>query len=365
MIYDYLVVGAGLYGATFAREMLDSGKKVLIIDKRNHSAGNCYTEQKHGIHVHKFGPHQAKAKSKKAWDFFNRFAEFNHYRAHIKASYDNKLYSMPPNMNLFNQLWGVVTPSEAEKILEETRIPCRNPQNLRDFVLDAVGTEVYEKFYYGYSKKQWGKCPSLIPVTVGKRLPIRLVYNDRYFDCEYEGIPIGGYTKMIENMFDGADLELNVDYTENRQDLNKRAKKVLYTGKIDEFFDYCYGDLEYRSLRFEEQVLKGDYQGNSIINYTKEDVPYTRIVEHKHFEFKKTDVTIITKEFPANCSRKDVPYYPVKDAENLGLFKKYKEKTRDLPNMLFGGRLADFSYYDMDMTVLAAMTIAKRELNGN
>lgn len=361
-MYDYLIVGCGLWGATFARKMLEAGKTVLMLDKRSHIAGNCYSEEQHGIQVHKYGPHQFHTKSKKIWDFVNQFSEFNHYRAHIKAKYDGRIYSMPPNMMLYHQLWDVLTPKEARAMIETQRVPCENPQNFKEYVLDAVGQEIYDKFFYGYTLKQWGRDPAEIKRYVAKRLPISFTWTDRWFTDQYEGIPIGGYTKMIGNMLDGATVELNVDFMENYRELCRRAHKIVYTGKIDEFFKYRFGELEYRTLRFEEEVHDGDYQGNAIINYTSAKVPYTRIVEHKHFEFKDTPKTVITKEYSMAADRKDVPYYPVENDETRALLKRYQDLAKE-KGILGGGRLFEYRYYDMDMTVASALTAAEKELS--
>jgi UDP-galactopyranose mutase len=365
-MYDYLIVGCGLWGATFARQMLDAGKTVLMVDKRGHIAGNCYTEKwgpKGDIHVHKYGPHQFHTRSKKIWDYVNRFAEFNHYRAHIKARFGEKLYSMPPNMMLYHQLWGVTTPAEAREVIDCQRVPCDSPQNVRDYILDALGWKIYEMFYEGYSTKQWGRDPSEIPKSVGRRLPISFTWTDRWFTDEHEGIPKLGYTHMIENMIDGADVELNVDFMDNHRDLCRRAHRTVYTGKIDEFFNYRFGELEYRSLRFEEEVHDGDFQGNSIINYTSKDVPWTRIVEHKHFTFAQSDKTIITREFPQACSRNDVPYYPVENDETRALLKRYQDLAKE-ERVVIGGRLGSFRYFDMDQTIGEALATADREIKG-
>jgi UDP-galactopyranose mutase len=362
-MFDYLIVGCGLFGATFARRALDVGKSVLILDKRRHIGGNCYTEEQHGIQVHKYGPHQFHTQSKAVWDFVNRFAKFNHHRLHTRANRDGRIYSMPPSMILFQQLWGVTTPAEARAKIESVRIPCEKPRNFKEFILDALGPQIYEMFYEGYSRKQWGRDPSEIPMFVARRLPIRFTWNDRYFEDPYEGIPIGGYTRMIENMIDGACVELNTDFGDlPKGDLHMIASKTVYTGKIDALFDYCYGDLEYRSLRFEEEVHCGDFQGNAVMNFTSADIPYTRIVEHKHFEFNHSETTVITKEYPAACGRNDVPFYPVETVENRERFAKYKQDLARLPNIIGGGRLFEYRYYNMDQCIASAMTLAKNEL---
>jgi UDP-galactopyranose mutase len=364
MKFDYLIVGCGLFGATFARKALEAGQSVLMIDKRRHIAGNCYTEEKLGIQVHKYGPHQFHTRSRMIWDFVNRFAEFNHYRAHIKANYQGRIYSMPPNMNMFHQLWGVTTPAEARARIEEVRVPCESPRNVKEFILDAVGPQIYEMFYEGYSRKQWGRDPSEIPMFVAKRLPIRFTWIDRWFEDAYEGIPIGGYTRMIENMLDGATVRLNTDFNALKPDLETIARKTLYTGKIDELLEYRYGDLEYRTLRFEEEEHAGDYQGNAIINHTSADVPFTRVVEHQHFEFKQLERTIITREYSLNGGRSDIPYYPVETAENRERYNRYKQDLASLPHIIGGGRLFEYRYYDMDQCIGSALTLAKKEFGG-
>lgn len=366
--YDYVIVGAGLYGATFQRIVGESGKKVLMIDRRDHIAGNCYSEEVSGIQVHKYGPHQFHTRSRRIWDFVNQFAEFNHYRAHIKANLDNKLYSIPPNMMMFHQLWGVNSPQEARNVIDSTRIPCERPENLRDYILDAVGEEVYEKFYRGYSLKQWGVDPSEIPVSVGRRLPIRFTWNDRWFEDEYEGIPKEGYTKMVENMIcDTTEVQLGVDFFSERKSLERMAGKIVYTGKIDELMGYRYGHLEYRSLRFEEEIVEGDFQGNAIINYTSPDVPYTRITEHKHFAFKESPISVITREYPVDykpCGGM-TPYYPIENRKNRCLHEKYEAEVREeLPNYIGGGRLFKYKYINMDQCIGMAIAAAGRELTG-
>lgn len=362
MVYDYLIVGTGLFGAVFARKALEADKTVLMIDKRSHFGGNCYDDRVQGINVHRYGPHQFHTRNKKVWHFVNQFADFNHYRAHIKANYQDKIYSMPPNMMLYHQLWGVITPAEAKCKIEESRIPCEKPKNLKEMVQDAVGSEIYEKFYYGYSLKQWGVDPESIPVSVGKRLPIRWTWTDRWFEDEYEGIPKDGYSNMIANMIDGAKIILDVDYLLDRDVWDRSAKKVLYTGEIDRYFNYCYGPLEYRSLTFQHEILKGDFQGNSIINYTSADVPWTRITEHKHFEFLKSDYTVITKEFSKKYepNTEDIPYYPVDNARNREIYQRYFEDWKPF-GKLGGGRLFNYKYYDMDQVIASAISLSSEE----
>jgi UDP-galactopyranose mutase len=366
-MYDFLLVGCGIFNATFARCAMDLGKRVLMVDRRDHIGGNCYDSSIEGINVHKYGPHQFHTKSAAVWRFVNRFAEFNHYRAHIKASYRGRIYSMPPNMMLYHQLWGVMTPEEAQAKIEESRIPSPFPKNLKEMVCDAVGEEIYRSFYFGYSKKMWGVDPGEIPVSVGKRLPIRFTWIDRWFDDEFEGIPKGGYTKMIGNMIDGATVELSADYLKDKAILDKLAHKVVFTGQIDEYFNFKFGDLGYRSLRFEQEIQDGDFQGNAIINYTDEAVPFTRITEHKHFEFVKSNKTVLTREYPQAYARDagTVPYYPIDNETNRAVYQKYLEEWNKLPNVLGGGRLHSFKYYDMDQVIASALALARRELGWN
>lgn len=362
-MFDYLIVGCGLFGVSFARTVTDAGKSCLIVDKRDHIAGNCHTKSLEGIRVHAYGPHQFHTKSKRIWDFVNRFAEFNHYRAHIKANHGGKMYSMPPNMRLFNRLWGVTTPDEAKKKIESVRVPFAHPANFKEWVLDQVGEDIYEKFYKGYTTKQWGRDPSEIPVSTARRLPIRFTWNDRWFDDQYEGIPIGGYTAMVERMLLDIPFQLEVDYFEHKRELDRVAKKIVYTGKVDELFDYRFGELGYRSIRFEEEVHDTeDLQGNSIINYTDASVPYTRIVEHKHFEFLRSDKTVITKEYPEDYSRGKIPYYPIGDAANREMYRKYWEELARHPHLICGGRLGEYKYYNMDQVIASAIKKAETEI---
>jgi len=352
---DYLVVGAGFFGSTFARIMTDKGKKCLVIDKREHIGGNCYTEKKFDIDVHKYGPHIFHTNNEDVWNFVNQFSDFNRYTHTCKANYKHKLYSVPINLNTLNQLWGVVSPQMAKELIEEKRLNTSDPSNLEDWILSQVGEEIYRLLIKGYTEKQWGRPPRELPASIIKRLPIRFTYNDNYFDDLYQGIPIDGYTYLFENMLDGIDLELGVDYISNRNYYDKIAKKVVYTGPIDEFFSNMYGSLEWRSLRFEQRVFNVDnYQGTSIVNYTHRDIPYTRIVEHKHFTNIKCGVTVISKEYPQEYKKGREKYYPILNKKNLELYAKYKEKI-DKNKYIFGGRLAEYRYYDMHQVIGSAL----------
>lgn len=362
--YDYLVVGAGLFGSIFAREATDRGKRVLVIDRRNHIAGNVYTRDMGGIHVHEYGPHIFHTSQEYIWNYVTRFAAFNNFTLRTKASYGGRLYSLPINLYTMHQIWpDVITPADAiAKLASEVR-PNPNPANLEEHMLAQVGPTLYEMFVKGYTEKQWGRSATQLPASIIKRLPVRLTMNDRYFhdSHRWEGIPIGGYTKLVENMLVGIEVKLGIDYLKDRVQLNELAHKVVYSGPIDAFFDYAEGHLEYRSLRFETEERAGDYQGNAIINYTESSVPYTRIVEHKHFEFKDTEHTVITREFPAAYTGSNEPYYPVNDAINNAIFDRYRERTASVTNVIFGGRLASYRYYDMDMTVGNALTQVEKE----
>ena len=366
--YDFLVVGAGLFGAVFAREAADRGKRVLVIDKRPHIAGNCHTEIVEGIPVHKYGPHIFHTSQSYIWDYVRRFADFNHFSLRTRANYQGRLYSLPINLATIHQVWpDILTPSQAEAKIASETAPYANitPANLEEHVLRQVGPTLYEMFIRGYTTKQWGRDPKELPASIIKRLPVRLTMNDRYFhdSHRYEGIPIGGYTAMIERMLSGIEVRLNEDYLSDRAAWDGLAKKTIYTGPLDALYDYCYGQLEYRSLRFEEEVRAGDYQGNAIINYTEESVPFTRIVEHKHFEFLDNDLTVITREYPETFVKGSEPFYPVNDHANNALHIRYRELAESEPQLIIGGRLASFRYYDMDATIAASLSLAKAELN--
>ena len=362
-MYDYLVVGAGLYGSVFAHEAKKNGKSVLVIDKRNNIAGNIYTEKVEGINFHKYGAHIFHTNNKKVWDYVNNFAEFNRFTNSPVANYKGELYSLPFNMYTFNKMWGVVTPDEAKRKIEDQRKEIKGePKNLEEQAISLVGRDIYEKLIKGYTQKQWGRPCTELPSFIIKRLPVRLTFDNNYFNALYQGIPIGGYTKMVENMLDGIEVRLGVDYLKNREELDKMAKKVVYTGPIDAFFDYKLGTLEYRSVRFENEVLDiPNYQGNAAVNYTDADTPWTRIIEHKWFEFGKDEngndlpKTIISKEYSSEWKPGDEPYYPVNDDKNSELYLKYKEIAELESNIIFGGRLGEYKYYDMDAVINAAL----------
>ena len=363
-MYDYLIVGSGLFGAIFARQMTDVGAKCLVIDKRNHIGGNCYTSNINGINVHEYGPHIFHTSNKEVWDYMNRWAAFNHFTYRPKVSYKNKLYSFPINLFTLYQIWGVQTPAEAESKLKEVRINIKSPSNLEEWILSQVGEELYHTFIYGYTKKQWGKSPNELPASIIKRLPIRLTMDDNYFDDCYQGIPIGGYTAIFEKLLKDIPVEVGIDYLTNREYLDKKATKIVYTGAIDEFFEYEYGMLEWRSLRFEHEILNiKDNQGNAVINHTEEHVPYTRTIEHKHFEYGKQSTTIITKEYPQQWNKDKEKFYPINDKINNDLCLKYKEKINN--RFIFGGRLADYKYYDMHQVVGSALVRSRLESNNN
>jgi len=361
--YDYLVVGGGMFGAVFARRAAECGRRVQIVDKREHVAGNCYSEQIAGVEVHRYGPHIFHTDNARVWNFVNRFAEFNNYTHHVRARRGDAIYSFPINLMTLAQVWGVTTPAEAERKLAEVRVPCESPRSLRDWILAQVGEELYELFVRGYTAKQWGRDPVDLPPSIIRRLPIRMTYDDRYFSDRYQGVPIGGYTRMFESMLDhaGIDVVLGVDYFEHAAELEAVSEQVVYTGKIDEYFDYRFGELEYRSLRFENEVLAGDFQGTAIVNYTDGAVPYTRITEHKHFAYQSSPNTVITREYPAAYHRGATPYYPIRDAANTALFERYRAEAAKI-GLLLGGRLATYQYYDMHQVVAQALTLADKEL---
>lgn len=359
--YDYLIIGSGLFGSVFAREMTDKGARCLIIDKRNHIGGNCYTEDKDGIFVHKYGPHIFHTNSDKIWNYMNKWTSFNNFTYRPKVKYQDKLYSFPINLFTLYQLWGVVTPAEARDRIGREKINIQNPSNLEEWILSQVGKEIYEKFIYGYTKKQWNKSPKDLPASIIKRLPIRLVFDDNYFDDKYQGIPVEGYTPIFNKLLKDIPIETEVDYFVDRQKWDSIGTKIVYTGAIDEFFDYDLGTLEWRSLRFEEQHLDiSDYQGVAAINYTEENIPFTRIVEHKHFNFGKQNHTVITKEYPQDWDITKEKYYPVNDDENNKLYSKYKERINN-DKYIFGGRLADYKYYDMHQVVASALSRVEKE----
>lgn len=363
--YDYLIVGAGLSGATFAREATDAGKRVLVIDRRPHVAGNVCTEEVEGIQVHRFGAHIFHTSSREAWDYMNRFAEFNNYVNSPIAYFRGEVYNMPFNMNTFSRMWGVVTPDEAKakiaaQIADEG---IENPENLEEQALSLVGRDIFEKLVRGYTEKQWGRDCRDLPASIIRRLPCRFTYDNNYFNDRYQGIPIGGYTRMVERMLEGIDVRLNVEYRDLMRDEPDVAARIVYCGPIDEFYDFDLGTLEYRSLRFETEVLdEENHQGVAVVNYTDREVPYTRVIEHKHFEFGRQPKTVVTREYPASWKPGDEPYYPINDARNTALHEKYAHRADADPKVVFAGRLGGYKYYDMDKAVLAALELARTEL---
>ncbi len=369
-MYDYLVVGSGLFGSVFARQATDSGKKVLVIDKRPNIAGNVYTEKVEGINFHKYGAHIFHTNNTEVWNYVNRFATFNRFTNSPVANYKGELYSMPFNMYTFNKMWGVVTPEEAAaKIEEQKKEITGEPRNLEEQAISLVGRDIYEKLVKGYTEKQWGRDCKELPAFIIKRLPVRLTFDNNYFNALYQGIPIGGYTKLVENLLDGIEVQLNVDYLVDRAKWDAIAEKVVYTGAIDAFFNYSLGNLEYRSVRFENEVLDiPNFQGNAAVNYTDRETPWTRIIEHKWFEFGKDEngndlpKTIISREYSSEWKPGDEPYYPVNDEKNGALYKEYRALADQEGKVIFGGRLGEYKYYDMDAVIASALECAKREL---
>ena len=367
--YDYLVVGAGLFGATFAYEAAKRGKRVKVIEKRNHIAGNIYTKEVDGIQVHQYGAHIFHTSNKEVWDYVNQFAEFNRYTNSPVANYKGQMYNLPFNMNTFSQMWGVRTPAEAMAKINEQRqeMAGKEPQNLEEQAISLIGRDIYEKLIKGYTEKQWGQKATELPAFIIRRLPVRLVYDNNYFNDTYQGIPVGGYTQIVEKMLDSdlIDVETGVDFFDKKDEYLKDYPKIVFTGMIDQFFDYQLGELQYRSLRFEtEEKNVGNYQGNAVINYTDAETPYTRIIEHKHFEFGKgdKDKTVITREYPADWHRGDEPYYPINNQRNNELYKQYaKLANEEANNVIFGGRLGQYRYYNMDQVLHAALTAVKEE----
>ncbi|GAB4093629.1 UDP-galactopyranose/dTDP-fucopyranose mutase family protein [Flaviaesturariibacter terrae] len=363
--YDYVIVGAGLFGATFAHQARLAGKRCLVIDKRAHKGGNIYCKDVEGINVHYYGAHIFHTNDKPIWDFVNSFVEFNRYTNSPVANYEGKLYNLPFNMNTFYQLWGVITPEEAQAKIQEQigSLGISNPQNLEEQALMLVGKDIYEKLIKGYTEKQWGRSATELPAFIIKRLPVRFTFDNNYFNDKYQGIPIGGYNKLADGLLEGIDVKLDTDYFADRAYFNSLADKVVYTGPLDEFYDFRFGELEYRSLRFEHQTLeKANFQGNAVINYTERDIPYTRIIEHKHFEFGTQDHTVITYEYPATWQRGMEPYYPMNDDKNTKRYKQYSELADLEQNIIFGGRLAEYRYYDMHQVIGSALVKAKKEL---
>ena len=370
-MYDYLVVGSGLFGSVFARQATDAGKKVMVIDKRPNIAGNVYTEKIEGINFHKYGAHIFHTNNTEVWNYVNRFATFNRFTNSPVANYKGELYSMPFNMYTFNKMWGVVTPEEAAaKIEEQKKEITGEPGNLEEQAISLVGRDIYEKLVKGYTEKQWGRDCKELPAFIIKRLPVRLTFDNNYFNALYQGIPVGGYTKLVENMLSGIEVHLNEDYLENKAKWDSMADKVIYTGAIDAYFDYALGNLEYRSVRFENEVLDiPNFQGNAAVNYTDRETPWTRIIEHKWFEFGKDENgndlpnTIISKEYSSEWKPGDEPYYPVNDEKNGALYAKYRELADKESKVIFGGRLGEYKYYDMDAVIASALELAKNEIS--
>ncbi|MBQ2798228.1 MAG: UDP-galactopyranose mutase [Ruminiclostridium sp.] len=361
--YDYLIVGAGLYGAVFAYEAMKNGKTCLVIDKRDHIAGNIYTENRSGINVHVYGAHIFHTSDKFVWNYIQRFAEFNRYTNSPVARYKNELYNLPFNMNTFSKMWGIATPDEAMAIINEQKAEIKGePKNLEEQAISLVGRDIYEKLVKCYTEKQWGRDCKELPAFIIKRLPVRMTYDNNYFNDSYQGIPMGGYTQIIERMLEGAEVRLGIDYLQDKESLNALADKVVYTGAVDAYFDFCYGNLEYRSVRFETEELEtSNYQGNAVVNYTDGDTPFTRIIEHKHFEYGTQPTTIISREYSAEWKPGDEPYYPVNDEKNGSLYAKYKELAEKEEGVIFGGRLGEYKYYDMDKVIVAALETVKKE----
>jgi UDP-galactopyranose mutase len=359
-MYDYLIVGAGLFGSIFARELTDKGFKCLVIDKRDHIGGNCYTETIEGINVHKYGPHIFHTSDDKVWNYINKFCEFNHFVNRPKVNYKGKIYSFPINLMTLYQIFNVTTPEEAKDKLDSVKYDITNPKNLEDWVLSQVGKDMYDIFIKGYTTKQWGMEPKLLPTSIIKRLPIRLNYDDNYFFDKYQGIPIGGYTQIFDKLLHNIDVKLNVDYFDDKNYWDNQSTKVVYTGPIDRYYNYIFGKLDYRSLEFKTKIEDCyDFQGNAVVNYTDIETEYTRIIEHKHFEFGKQNKTVITEEYPRNEGE---PYYPINDSTNNTRYNQYKELMVKDQNVIFGGRLADYKYYDMHQVIASALKRVKEEI---
>ena len=363
--YDYLIVGSGLFGAVFAQQAKAAGKKVLVVEKRPYTAGNVYTEEIEGINVHKYGAHIFHTNNKQVWDYITQFADFNRFTNSPVANYKGEIYSLPFNMYTFNKMWGVVTPEEAAAKIEEQKKEAGidNPKNLEEQAISLVGRDIFEKLVKGYTEKQWGRDCKDLPAFIIKRLPVRLTFDNNYFNALYQGIPMGGYTKLVSNLLEGIEVRLNVDYLKQKDGLDALADKVIYTGPIDEYFNYQLGTLEYRSVRFETEVLDiPNFQGNAAVNYTDRETPWTRIIEHKWFEFGTQPKTVISREYSSEWKLGDEPYYPVNDQRNEELFKQYKELAENEKNVIFGGRLGEYKYYDMDAVIASALQLCEKEL---
>lgn len=360
MKYDYVIIGSGFFGSICARELTDKGYKCLVIEKRKHIGGNCYTEKVENINVHKYGAHIFHTSNKEVWEYVNRFVEFNSYRHHVVANYKNEMYSLPFNMFTFNKLWNINTPKEAKDIIEQQRFK-GDPTNLEEQALSLVGEDVYKKLIKGYTEKQWMKSCKELPSFIIKRLPVRFIYDNNYFFDPYQGIPKNGYTELFEKLLEGIEIKLDTDYFNDREHFDSLAKTIIYTGPIDKYYNYCFGELEYRPLKFEHTILNQEnYQGHSVINYTEKEVPYTRIIEHKHFNNDTSDKTIITKEYPIEWSKDEEPYYPINDIENNKKYLQYKDLIKQKSNTIFGGRLAEYKYYDMHQVIESALKFVKQ-----
>jgi UDP-galactopyranose mutase len=363
--YDFVIVGAGLFGAVFAHEATKKGKKCLVIDKRTHLGGNIYCEETAGINVHKYGAHIFHTNDKKIWDYVNSFVEFNRYTNSPIANFEGELYNLPFNMNTFYQLWKVKTPQEAQQKINEqvAESGIKDPQNLEEQAISLVGTDIYEKLIKGYTEKQWGRKATELPAFIIKRLPLRFTYDNNYFNDKYQGIPIGGYNKLTEGLLKDIEVKTSVDFFANKAEYEALADKIVFTGHIDEYYDYCFGQLEYRSLRFENELLDTEnFQGNAVVNYTEATIPYTRIIEHKHFEFGKQAQTVVTKEYPCEWKLGMEAYYPINDDKNTEMFKQYRTLSQKEENVIFGGRLAEYKYYDMHQVIGSALVTAKSVL---
>ena len=364
--YDVLVVGAGLFGSIVAREAVDAGKRVLVVDRRDHIGGNCYTKQVEGIQVHMYGAHIFRTNDEAIWDYMRRFCRFNNFVNSPVANYKGELYNLPFNMNTFHALWGVNTPSEAKAKIAEQSVPCSNPRNLEEHILSLVGRDIYEKLVKGYTEKQWGASCAELPASIMRRIPVRFTFDNNYFNAAYQGIPVGGYTALFEKLLEGAEVRLSTDFLENRAELLLLADTVVYTGPIDEYYEFDKGALGYRGLRFEHEVLQEEnHQGVAVVNYTDRETPYTRIIEHKHFEFGTQPVTVISREYPADWHVGEEPYYPMEDAENRARYDAYKRLADADKQVVFGGRLGEYRYYDMQDTVKSALALSDHLFRGD
>ena len=361
-MYDFLIVGSGLYGSIFAYEAAKRGKKILVIEKRDHIGGNIYCENVNGINVHMYGAHIFHTNNKMVWDYIGQFADFNRYTNAPIANYKGEIYNLPFNMNTFHQMWGIITPDEALNVIEKQKSANKieNPQNLEQQAINLVGIDIYEKLIKGYTEKQWGRRCSELPPFIIKRLPVRFTYDNNYFNDKYQGIPVGGYTKIIEKLLEGIEVRLSTDYLSDKEGFEAMADRVIYTGAIDAYYDYCYGNLEYRTVYFEmEELPMANYQGNAVVNYTDVETPYTRIIEHKFFEFGTQPTTVISREYPKEWQPGDEPYYPVNNEENQALYQRYAELAQENKKVLFGGRLGEYKYYDMDKVIESVLNMVE------